>query len=92
MGHESRQELAVELGATDVVPERGAEAVEKPKEMFDGVGPDAVLECVGTRESMETALRAVRPGGKVGYVGVPAGGAALDIGTISAAMLLSTDV
>ena len=78
--HESRQQLAVECGATEVLTERGEEAVTKLQQMFDGLGPDVVLECVGTKESMETALRAVQPGGTVGYVGVPAGGAALEIG------------
>ena len=41
--------------------------------MFDGVGPDIVLECVGTKESMDQALRSARPGGQVGFVGVPGG-------------------
>lgn len=74
--HESRQRLAKEFGATDIIPDRGDEAVSKLKDMFDGIGPDAVLECVGTELSMQTALKAVRPGGKVGYVGVPTGGSA----------------
>jgi threonine dehydrogenase-like Zn-dependent dehydrogenase len=80
--HESRQKLAVEFGATDVVAERGTAGIEKLKQMFDGVGPDAVLECVGTKESMETAIRAVRPAGNVGYVGAPAGGSTLDMATM----------
>ena len=40
----------------------------------DGIGADRVLECVGTKESMDQALRSTRPGGMVGYVGVPNGG------------------
>lgn len=69
--HESRQKVATEFGATDIVAERGDEGVAKVKELTGGVGADAVLECVGTRESMETAFRVLRPGGFVGYVGVP---------------------
>jgi threonine dehydrogenase-like Zn-dependent dehydrogenase len=71
--HETRQKLAREFGATDVVTERGDDGVKRIKEMTEGVGADAVLECVGTRESMMQAIRATRPGGSVGYVGVPHG-------------------
>src|SRR5438309_1561151 len=71
--HESRQKLAREFGATDIVTERGDEGVERIKELTDGVGADSVLECVGTPESMMQAIRATRPGGSVGYVGVPHG-------------------
>lgn len=77
--HEPRQNLAREFGATDVVAERGDEAIAALKAMFDGIGPDAVLECVGTKESMDSALRAARPGGQVGFVGVPAGGPELPV-------------
>ena len=78
--HADRQALALEFGATDIVKERGAEGIARIKELFDGIGPDCVLECVGTTESMDQALRSVRPGGMVGYVGVPNGGAELPIG------------
>jgi threonine dehydrogenase-like Zn-dependent dehydrogenase len=71
--HESRQKLAREFGATDIVTERGDEGVARIKEMTKGIGADAVLECVGTQESMMQAIRATRPGGYVGYVGVPHG-------------------
>jgi threonine dehydrogenase-like Zn-dependent dehydrogenase len=77
--HASRQRLAEEFGATDIVAERGAEGVEVIKAMFDGIGPDAVLECVGTKESMDQAIRSVRPGGTVGYVGAPNGGPELPV-------------
>jgi threonine dehydrogenase-like Zn-dependent dehydrogenase len=80
--HADRQALATEFGATEIVEERGDAGVERIKEMFDGIGPDAVLECVGTAESMDQALRSVRPGGTVGYVGVPNGGAELPIRTL----------
>jgi hypothetical protein len=80
--HGSRQRLATEFGATDIVAERGDEGVERIKALFDGIGPDAVLECVGTKESMDQAIRSVRPGGVVGYVGVPNGGAELPIRTM----------
>lgn len=71
--HASRQKLATEFGATDIVTERGDEGVARVKEMTGGIGADAVLECVGTAESMRQALRSTRPGGNVGFVGVPHG-------------------
>ena len=71
--HASRQKLAREFGATDIVTERGDEGVARIKELTKGIGADAVLECVGTQESMMQAIRCTRPGGSVGYVGVPHG-------------------
>src|SRR3954453_10921635 len=71
--HADRQELATEFGATDIVAERGDEAVEKIKEMTDGVGVDATLECVGTGQAMQTAIAIARAGSMVGFVGVPHG-------------------
>ena len=71
--HDARQRLAREYGATDIVTERGDEGVARIKELTNGVGADSVLECVGTQESMWQAIRATRPGGSVGYVGVPHG-------------------
>ena len=71
--HEARQKLAREFGATDIVTERGDEGVARIKELTDGISADAVLECVGTQESMMQAIHSTRPGGSVGYVGVPHG-------------------
>lgn len=71
--HASRQAVARDFGATDIVEVRGDDAVAAVKELTDGVGADAVLECVGTNESMHTAIAAARPGATVGYVGVPHG-------------------
>jgi threonine dehydrogenase-like Zn-dependent dehydrogenase len=68
-----RQTLAREFGATDIVPERGEEATEAVLQITDRIGVDAVLECVGTGQAMETALSIARPGSMVGYVGVPHG-------------------
>src|SRR5215213_1147746 len=68
--HEPRQQLAREFGATDVVAERGDEGVAAIKELTDGLGAHSVIEAVGTQESMMQAIRATRPGGHVGYVGV----------------------
>jgi len=79
--HAARQKLAREFGATDIVAERGDEAVTRIKDMTDGIGADAVLECVGTQESMMQAIRSTRPGGGVGYVGVPHD-ASLDVGAL----------
>lgn len=72
--HPERQALARTFGATDIVEQRGAEGIARIREMFDGVGADVVLECVGTKESMDQALKSARPGGQVGFVGVPNGG------------------
>jgi threonine dehydrogenase-like Zn-dependent dehydrogenase len=63
--------LGTEFGATDVVSKRGDEAVERVRELTDGLGAHSVLECVGLVESTLTALRIVRPGGVVGRVGLP---------------------
>jgi threonine dehydrogenase-like Zn-dependent dehydrogenase len=71
--HKSRQQLAHEFGATDIVTERGDEGVARVKELTHGIGADSVLECVGTQESMMQAIRSTRRGGHVGYVGVPHG-------------------
>jgi threonine dehydrogenase-like Zn-dependent dehydrogenase len=71
--HEDRQKLALEFGATDIVEERGDDRVANIKELTDGLGAESVVEAVGTLESMMQAIRANRPGGHVGYVGVPHG-------------------
>jgi threonine dehydrogenase-like Zn-dependent dehydrogenase len=70
---ESRQKLALDFGATEIVAERGDDGVARIKDLTAGVGADATLECVGTGESTRQAIRATRPGGFVGYVGVPHG-------------------
>jgi hypothetical protein len=77
--HIARQKLALEFGATDVIAERGDDGVTRLTELLGGIGADAVLECVGTRESMQQAIDATRPGGCVGYVGAPHGGPELPI-------------
>jgi threonine dehydrogenase-like Zn-dependent dehydrogenase len=71
--HDTRQKLAREFGATDIVTERGEEGIARIKQLTNGVGADSVLECVGTQESMRQAIGAARPGGYVSYVGVPHG-------------------
>jgi len=68
--HESRQKLALEFGATDIVAERGDEGVARIKALTGGLGVHSALEAVGTQESMMQAIRATRQGGHVGYVGV----------------------
>jgi threonine dehydrogenase-like Zn-dependent dehydrogenase len=69
--HEDRIALAREFGATDVVTERGDEAVERVRELTGGFGAHAVLECVGLEQSTASAIGMARPGGAVGRVGVP---------------------
>jgi threonine dehydrogenase-like Zn-dependent dehydrogenase len=71
--HKTRQALATDFGATDIVTERGAEGIARIKELTLGVGADSVLECVGTQEAMTQAIECTRPGGTIGYVGVPHG-------------------
>jgi threonine dehydrogenase-like Zn-dependent dehydrogenase len=68
--HVTRQKLALEFGATDIVEERGDEGVERVKELRSGLGAHSVVEAVGTQESMMQAIRSTRPGGHVGFVGV----------------------
>jgi threonine dehydrogenase-like Zn-dependent dehydrogenase len=71
--HAPRQEIARQFGATHVIAERGVEGAAAIKELTDGVGADAVLECVGTNDSMRQAFAVARPGSTVGFVGVPHG-------------------
>lgn len=69
--HEDRQRLALEFGATDIVPERDQAGIDHVMQLTNGEGADAVLECVGTEQSVATAVKAGRPGATVGRVGVP---------------------
>ncbi len=69
--HPARIALAKEFGATDIVSERGDEAVERVRKMTGGFGVHSVLECVGNEQAIVTALNIARPGGAVGRVGVP---------------------
>ncbi|WP_414836289.1 zinc-dependent alcohol dehydrogenase family protein [Candidatus Nanohalococcus occultus] len=68
--HEDRLEVAKEMGATDVVSSRGEKAIKEVMELTNG-GANHVLECVGNESALETAAQIVRPGGNIGYVGVP---------------------
>ncbi|MDX3238125.1 zinc-dependent alcohol dehydrogenase family protein [Streptomyces sp. ME03-5709C] len=78
--HEARTAIARTFGATDVVPERGEAAVAAVRELTGGHGAHAVIEAVGTEQSMRTAIAVTRDGGAVGYVGVPHGsGTGLDL-------------
>jgi len=69
----ARQAVALEFGATDIVAERGEKAIEAVREMTDGLGVEAALECVGTGDSMATAFAIARSGSVVGAVGAPHG-------------------
>ena len=71
--HDARQQIARSFGATDIIAERGEAGEAAVFELTGGIGADAVLECVGTGQSMNTALAITRPGATVGYVGVPHG-------------------
>lgn len=80
--HDDRAALARRFGADEIVAERGDDGAQVIRDRTNGIGADAVLECVGTKESMQQALDSTRPGGRVGYVGVPAGGPELPIGQL----------
>jgi threonine dehydrogenase-like Zn-dependent dehydrogenase len=69
--HDERTRLARELGATDVVTERGEQAVQRVRELTGGFGVHGVLECVGSEQAIETSVEIARPGGAIGRVGVP---------------------
>jgi threonine dehydrogenase-like Zn-dependent dehydrogenase len=71
--HQPRQQLAMEFGATDIVTERGDDGVAAVKDLTGGLGAHSAVEAVGTKESMLQAIRATRPGGHVGFVGVAHG-------------------
>ncbi|MFJ8962770.1 zinc-dependent alcohol dehydrogenase family protein [Lentzea sp. NPDC102401] len=69
--HTSRQNLARQFGATDIVTERGEDGIARIRDLTGGIGADSVLECVGTAQALRQALHSARPGGSVGFVGVP---------------------
>lgn len=69
--HADRQEIARAFGATDIIAERGEEGIAAVRALTDGIGAESVLECVGTQDSVDQALQCARPGGMVGWVGVP---------------------
>ncbi|WP_010533717.1 zinc-dependent alcohol dehydrogenase family protein [Brachybacterium squillarum] len=69
--HADRQEIARAFGATDIIAERGEEGIAAVRALTDGIGAYSVLECVGTQDSVDQALQCARPGGMVGWVGVP---------------------
>lgn len=78
--HQARTDIAKTFGATDVVAERGDAAVAAVRELTGGQGAHAVIEAVGTEQSMRTAVEITRDGGAIGYVGVPHGsGTGLDL-------------
>lgn len=69
--HEDRARLGIEFGATDIVSERGEEAIQHVMELTNKSGADAVLECVGAEQSTNQAIACARPGAKIGRVGLP---------------------
>ncbi|OWJ79338.1 zinc-dependent alcohol dehydrogenase family protein [Haematobacter genomosp. 1] len=71
--HEGRAKLAREFGATDIVAARGEDGIQRIMELTDGIGAESVIEAVGTQQSMQQAMGVCRPGGSIGYVGVPHG-------------------
>jgi len=80
--HRDRADLARNFGATDILAERGDQAVPALRQLLDGDRAEAALECVGTQESMDEAIDLVRGGGHVGFVGAPAGGGRIPVGRL----------
>ncbi len=80
--HQDRADLARAFGATDVLAERGEAAPPALRDLLGGERVEAALECVGTQESMDEAIDLVRGGGRVGFVGVPAGGSRISVGRL----------
>lgn len=71
--HPARQAIARQFGATDIIEARGEDGIAQVRELTKGIGADSVLECVGTQQSMDQAIKVVRPGGYTSFVGVPHG-------------------
>ena len=69
--HEDRAKLGLEFGATDIVSERGTDAIKRIMELTNDIGADSVLECVGATSAIKQAGQVARPGAVVGRVGVP---------------------
>ncbi|MFF4230848.1 alcohol dehydrogenase catalytic domain-containing protein [Streptomyces sp. NPDC001820] len=69
--HKNRTDLGRDFGATDVVPERGQEGIERVRELTGGDGTHTVLEAVGYMSAYEMAVGVIRPGGVISRVGVP---------------------
>src|SRR5699024_10897771 len=66
----------------DIVAERGDEGIAGVRELLGGRRADCVLECVGTEESIQQALGVLRPGGNLGFVGVPATNPSLPVAAV----------
>ncbi len=82
LGHQAqRLSLGRRLGATDLITSRGEQAEREVIELTGG-GAESVMECVGTKEAMETAVAIARPGGSIGYVGAPHGSEQLNLGRL----------
>src|SRR5262249_54186040 len=66
---QSKLDLALQLGASDIVNSKEQDAVAAIRELTDGRGADAALECVGATAPIQTAIASVRKGGAVTLVG-----------------------
>ncbi|MCU1529257.1 MAG: dehydrogenase [Frondihabitans sp.] len=69
--HQARTDLGREFGATDVVAERGEDGIAAIKQLTGGVGTHIVLEAVGLKPALDTAIAVVRDGGTISRVGAP---------------------
>ena len=80
--HHDREKLARKYGATSIVSTRGNNAFKEVRKLTGDLGVDCVLECVGSKESWETAFKIVRRGGRIGWVGIPHDVPAINIGDL----------
>ena len=80
--HEDRQKIGRQFGATDIIAERGDEGIQKVKALTETIGADCVLDCVGAAPARAMAMSMVRPGGRIGCVGVPEGVQDIKVGDI----------
>ena len=69
-GRGNRLALAKELGAAETIDVTREDAVKRIREITDGRGVDAAIECAGTAEALRTGLGCVRRGGAVALTGL----------------------
>ncbi|KHA71224.1 alcohol dehydrogenase [Pseudomonas chlororaphis] len=65
-----RMSVARQLGATHVVNFKDGDVVEQIMALTDGRGVDVSIEALGTQGTFESALRVLRPGGRLSSLGV----------------------
>lgn len=85
-GIPERLEMSKRLGADVTIDYRETDPVERILELTDGRGADVAIEALGTQETFESALRAIRPGGVLSSLGVYSGKVALPLEAFAAGL------